>query len=226
MNLVLHYQESIYRKIEKLLNSPLRNLDTFLDELEEYLDSFIHSGTDHDLFISSYIHGHFSVVAVRLIKAFETVDESLYDEKYRLVEMASQINEFFESTEFTESHQIERAQIESAQIESNQIESNITNSNRTESNLTATEKKNDINQSTSLEIAAVKSERLRTKKSASDFKQDIETLITDMDKCSFFALKFNMDLFTAVVHAIDNNELSEKDSRDVLIMLIGLCKLT
>jgi hypothetical protein len=41
----------------------------FLDEKEAILDRYIDSGSDHDLFIASYIHGHFSVIAANLMHA-------------------------------------------------------------------------------------------------------------------------------------------------------------
>jgi hypothetical protein len=45
---------------------------------EAFLDSFIDKGSDHDLFIASYIHGHFSVVAANLLNTInETSDKSL-----------------------------------------------------------------------------------------------------------------------------------------------------
>lgn len=38
----------------------------YLDQKEDYLDSFIDKDDEHLLFVSSYIHGHFSVVAANL----------------------------------------------------------------------------------------------------------------------------------------------------------------
>jgi len=38
----------------------------YLDEKEAYLDKFIDESDDEALFLSSYIHGHFSVTAAKL----------------------------------------------------------------------------------------------------------------------------------------------------------------
>lgn len=42
------------------------NIEQYLDDKESFLDAFIDTGTEHDLFVSSYIHGHFSVQAAQL----------------------------------------------------------------------------------------------------------------------------------------------------------------
>lgn len=41
------------------------NIDAYFDHKESYLDGFIDSGSDQELFVSSYIHGHFSVQAAK-----------------------------------------------------------------------------------------------------------------------------------------------------------------
>jgi len=43
------------------------NLEHYFDVKEAFLDDYIDSGSDHDLFVASYIHGHFSVEAARAI---------------------------------------------------------------------------------------------------------------------------------------------------------------
>lgn len=40
--------------------------DMYLDQKEMFLDSYIDKDDEHLLFVSSYIHGHFSVVAANL----------------------------------------------------------------------------------------------------------------------------------------------------------------
>jgi hypothetical protein len=40
--------------------------EVFLDQKEVFLDSYIDKDDEHLLFVSSYIHGHFSVVAANL----------------------------------------------------------------------------------------------------------------------------------------------------------------
>lgn len=39
----------------------------YLDKKEAFLDSYIDTGSDHELFVASYIHGHFSVVAANIL---------------------------------------------------------------------------------------------------------------------------------------------------------------
>jgi len=41
----------------------------YIDKKEAFLDSFIDTGSEHDLFIASYIHGHFSVIAANMLNA-------------------------------------------------------------------------------------------------------------------------------------------------------------
>jgi hypothetical protein len=43
----------------------------YLDAKEAFLDAYIDSGSDHELFIASYIHGHFSVIAANLMHAIQ-----------------------------------------------------------------------------------------------------------------------------------------------------------
>lgn len=56
--------------------SILQELESHLDRQEQFLDSFIDSGSEQDLFIASYIHGHFSVVAVNFLNTIQTSSES------------------------------------------------------------------------------------------------------------------------------------------------------
>jgi hypothetical protein len=52
----------------------LSSFEDYLEAKENYLDSFIADGSDQDLFVASYIHGHFSVVAANLVASFDTDD--------------------------------------------------------------------------------------------------------------------------------------------------------
>ena len=47
----------------------VEDFERYLERAEAYLDSFIEAGTEQELFAASYIHGHFSVVAAKLIKS-------------------------------------------------------------------------------------------------------------------------------------------------------------
>lgn len=51
----------------------------YLDMKEAFLDAFIDKGSDHDLFIASYIHGHFSVVAANLLNAINESSDQPFD---------------------------------------------------------------------------------------------------------------------------------------------------
>ncbi|MDT0593953.1 YfcL family protein [Glaciecola petra] len=43
------------------------SLEDYFDQVEAFLDSFIENGDEQELFISSYLHGHFSVVAAAIL---------------------------------------------------------------------------------------------------------------------------------------------------------------
>ena len=47
--------------------SLVQRLNDFFDKKEHFLDSFIDSGSEQDLFVTSYIHGHFSVEAAKVM---------------------------------------------------------------------------------------------------------------------------------------------------------------
>lgn len=49
-------------------------LHTYFDDKEAFLDQFIQSGKDHELFISSYIHGHFSVSAAHTLQVLSQIN--------------------------------------------------------------------------------------------------------------------------------------------------------
>lgn len=58
-----------------LNNQFISQYNQYLEVKEAFLDSFIDTGSDQDLFIASYIHGHFSVVAANLLN---TINETSY----------------------------------------------------------------------------------------------------------------------------------------------------
>lgn len=45
----------------------IEQFSAYLDDKEGMLDAYIDAGSEHDLFIASYIHGHFSVVAANIM---------------------------------------------------------------------------------------------------------------------------------------------------------------
>jgi hypothetical protein len=46
------------------------------DKMEAHLNSFIADGTDHELFIASYLHGHFDVAVANVEKLIESGEAS------------------------------------------------------------------------------------------------------------------------------------------------------
>nr|WP_168710929.1 YfcL family protein [Ningiella ruwaisensis] len=48
--------------------------ENYLEQKEQFLDQFIESNDEYKLFVSSYIHGHFSVVVANLPEHFTEVD--------------------------------------------------------------------------------------------------------------------------------------------------------
>ena len=50
-------------------NQLISEYHQYLDTKEAFLDSYIDTGSDHELFIASYIHGHFSVIAANMLNA-------------------------------------------------------------------------------------------------------------------------------------------------------------
>lgn len=46
--------------------------DRFVEEVEQKFDSFIDHGTDHELFLSGYLHGHFSLIVSQASLADDT----------------------------------------------------------------------------------------------------------------------------------------------------------
>jgi hypothetical protein len=46
------------------------------DKMQAHLDSFIADGSDHELFIASYLHGHFDVAVANVEKLIERGEAS------------------------------------------------------------------------------------------------------------------------------------------------------
>lgn len=51
--------------------------DAFVDQVEKRLDSYIDGGEPQDLFVSGYLHGHFSLSVSEQLLAGETEVEAL-----------------------------------------------------------------------------------------------------------------------------------------------------
>ena len=54
--------------------STLEQVENYLDAKEAILDAFIDSNSEHELFIASYIHGHFSVVAANIMQLIPVLE--------------------------------------------------------------------------------------------------------------------------------------------------------
>lgn len=53
-------------------------LHQYLDQKEYFLDQFIDSGSDQELFVASYIHGHFSVIAANIVSVLSQANSQDY----------------------------------------------------------------------------------------------------------------------------------------------------
>lgn len=51
-------------------------LTAYLDAKEAFLDNFIGKGSDQELFVTSYIYGHFSVVAAKTMQHIGLFDDA------------------------------------------------------------------------------------------------------------------------------------------------------
>lgn len=82
------------------------------DKMQAHLDSFIVDGSDHELFIASYLHGHFDVAVANVEKLIEqgennpistlqvTLDKQLqnaFDNNELSTSDAEQVNTLFNS---------------------------------------------------------------------------------------------------------------------------------
>jgi|GEM_PF-1671242 len=63
-------------------------VEAYFQVKEAYLDSFIDNGSEQELFASSYIHGHFSVIAANVMRSLNssTSQHSPNDTKQMLSE--------------------------------------------------------------------------------------------------------------------------------------------
>jgi hypothetical protein len=67
------------------LATPSTDLNLFIQQIENYLDNVVQHGNDQALFISSYLQGHFAVVAgqsqvqqmVRVVQLVQLMEQSL-----------------------------------------------------------------------------------------------------------------------------------------------------
>lgn len=54
----------------------MTDFEKIIDDQETYLDSFIDTGSQQELFIASYIHGHFSVVVAGFLSSLSQMSAS------------------------------------------------------------------------------------------------------------------------------------------------------
>lgn len=76
----------------------------FVDAAEQYLNDIVNDGTDHELFISGYLYGHFSLVVSQLIG----LETDLPTKLFKLdSEMRQSLKEAFENKELEEGDQLD-----------------------------------------------------------------------------------------------------------------------
>jgi hypothetical protein len=75
-----------------------------VDKMQGHLDSFIVDGTDQELFIASYLHGHFDVAVAQTEKKIETQEitpdaalQNLHDSLHLALDNAFASNELSDS---------------------------------------------------------------------------------------------------------------------------------
>jgi hypothetical protein len=70
------------------------------DKMQAHLDSFIVDGSDHELFIASYLHGHFDIAVASVEKAIEKGEQ----EPISLLKttLDAQLKQAFHNNELTE----------------------------------------------------------------------------------------------------------------------------
>jgi hypothetical protein len=72
----MHSETKVNQCEQKELLNPVDAITSYLDGKEAMLDGYIDSGTDQELFVASYIHGHFSVVAANIMRALSAPENS------------------------------------------------------------------------------------------------------------------------------------------------------
>ncbi len=70
------------------------------DQMQAYLDSFIADGSDHELFIASYLHGHFDVAVANVEKLIEQGEEDPMSMLNRMLK--DQLQGAFDNNELSE----------------------------------------------------------------------------------------------------------------------------
>ena len=61
--------------MEEVLSQDCRFIEQ-TDKMQAHLDSFIADGSDHELFIASYLHGHFDVAVANVEKLIEQGEQN------------------------------------------------------------------------------------------------------------------------------------------------------
>ncbi len=70
------------------------------DKMQAHLDSFIAVGSDHELFIASYLHGHFDVAVANVEKLIEKGEKNPISTLYNALE--AQLTSAFENNELSD----------------------------------------------------------------------------------------------------------------------------
>ena len=70
------------------------------DKMQAHLDSFIVDGSDHELFIASYLHGHFDVAVANVEKLIEKGEENPISRLHSTLQV--QLKSAFENNELSD----------------------------------------------------------------------------------------------------------------------------
>ena len=85
--------------MEEVLSQECRFIEQ-TDKMQAHLDSFIADGSDHELFIASYLHGHFDVAVANVEKLIEKGEENPIPTLHSTLQ--TQLKSAFENNELSD----------------------------------------------------------------------------------------------------------------------------
>jgi len=85
--------------VEEVLSQDCRFIEQ-TDKMQAHLDSFIADGSDHELFIASYLHGHFDVAVANVEKLIEKGEENPISTLHSKLQV--QLKSAFENNELSD----------------------------------------------------------------------------------------------------------------------------
>ncbi len=75
------------------MDSVSNNIEDVILKIESALDEFIDSGTEEELFLSGYLHGHFSLAVSQALQQQSVTPKNLIREVTTSLELAFENNE-------------------------------------------------------------------------------------------------------------------------------------